>query len=81
MRTYEVIIYKKGILKMTKEAYLSWPEVKRITGNKSRTTITRWMREGYFPRNYKIGLNSVAWKESEIQAWVESKNKPQPHLS
>ncbi len=57
------------------EIYLSWSEVKRISGNKSRTTIWRWMRDGSFPSSYQTGSNSVAWKSSEITEWVNSRKK------
>jgi predicted DNA-binding transcriptional regulator AlpA len=61
--------------KYQSDIYLSWSEVQRIAGNKSRTTIWRWMRDGLFPSSYKIGANSVAWKASELQLWVDSHDK------
>jgi len=35
-----------------------------------RTTLWRMEREGRFPRCRKIGKHTVAWRESEVQAWL-----------
>jgi prophage regulatory protein len=39
----------------------------------SRMHIHRLMRRGDFPRPLKLGEQRVAWKESEIRAWLESR--------
>lgn len=36
----------------------------------SRNTVYRWIREEKFPRQVRIGPNSVAWRESENVAWM-----------
>jgi prophage regulatory protein len=54
-----------------KTTYRSWPDVKPITGNKHRATVWRWVKAGLFPAPVKIGPNSVAWKEHEIEEWAE----------
>lgn len=46
-------------------------EVLHITGL-SRNTIYRRIRERSFPRQVKLGPNSVAWRQSDIAKWVES---------
>ncbi len=51
-------------------------EVMRVTGL-GRNTIYRRMREGTFPRQVRIGPNSVAWLQSDISAWM-SALKPDP---
>lgn len=51
--------------------YLSWPEVRRITGNKSRVTVWRWEQAGIFPKRRHVGPNSCGWLFSEIQKWME----------
>jgi predicted DNA-binding transcriptional regulator AlpA len=38
-----------------------------------RSTIYRLIPEGQFPRNYPLGGNRVAWRESDIDRWVEEK--------
>lgn len=38
----------------------------------SRSTIYEKMAAGKFPRPVKLGDVAVGWRESEIQAWIES---------
>lgn len=47
-------------------------EVVRRTGL-SRTTIWRKERDGEFPRRVKLGGNSVAWREKEVEKWISSR--------
>lgn len=47
-------------------------EVKRRTGL-SRTTIWRREREGEFPERVRLGGNSVAWREEEVERWIENR--------
>jgi prophage regulatory protein len=44
----------------------------------SRVSVWRRERDGDFPRRVKLGPNSVAWKESEIAAWMESRERTGP---
>ncbi len=41
----------------------------------SRASIYRWMKSGTFPRPIQLGSNMVRWKESDINAWISSKEK------
>ena len=36
----------------------------------SRPTLYRWMKEGSFPQNVKLGANMVRWRTSDIEAWI-----------
>lgn len=56
-----------------KERLLKRREVEEITGF-SRTTIYRLMAEGAFPRPLRIGENSVRWRMSDLQKWMEALN-------
>jgi prophage regulatory protein len=47
-------------------------EVKRMTGL-STTTIYEWGNKGMFPKQIKLGGNTVAWVKSEVQAWIRQK--------
>ncbi len=38
-----------------------------------RSTIYRWMDEGKFPKPVRLGVRTVAWEESDIDLWVQSK--------
>ncbi|QDX29263.1 helix-turn-helix transcriptional regulator [Dickeya poaceiphila] len=46
------------------------PEVLRRVGF-SRTKMYELIKEGRFPDKVKIGLRSVAFVESEIDAWID----------
>ncbi|CAN5838537.1 hypothetical protein BH24ACI5_BH24ACI5_24940 [soil metagenome] len=47
-------------------------DVVAITGRK-RSTIYRAVAEGTFPRPVQLGAQSVAWKKSELDAWIASR--------
>jgi len=48
------------------------PDVEARTGL-SRSTIYDWMKRGEFPQPVKLGTRLVAWRESDITAWLESR--------
>jgi prophage regulatory protein len=54
------------------EKLLRRPELESITGL-SRSTIYAWMKDGKFPPPVKLGTRLVAWRESDISAWLESR--------
>lgn len=39
----------------------------------SRTTLYDWTRRGLFPPPIKLGPRAVAWRESDVQAWIETR--------
>jgi prophage regulatory protein len=41
----------------------------------SRSTIRRLERRGQFPPHHQIAPNSVAWIESDIATWIETRTK------
>jgi len=47
---------------------LSIGDVRSIVGNKSRSTIYRWISEGKFPAPVKISGSSL-WPEEVIAEW------------
>ena len=47
------------------------PEVVRATGL-SRSTLYRKVKEGQFPAPVSLGPRSVAWRESEVLAWIRN---------
>ncbi|MDN3523525.1 helix-turn-helix transcriptional regulator [Halomonas ramblicola] len=53
---------------------LRLPEVRKRVGL-STPTIYRLMKKGEFPRSVKLTPNgrAVAWKESDVDAWSESR--------
>ncbi|MGR3804909.1 MAG: helix-turn-helix transcriptional regulator [Marinibacterium profundimaris] len=55
------------------EKLLRRPEVEARTGL-SRSTLYDWMKRGEFPQPVKLGARLVAWRESDIAAWMDSRN-------
>jgi len=54
------------------ERLIRLPEVKRRTA-KSTTTIYNDMARGTFPRPVPIGGGRVAWRETQIDAWIAAR--------
>ncbi len=53
------------------DRFLRLDEVLHLTGI-GRNTVYRRIREGTFPKQVKIGPNSVAWRQSDIALWMSS---------
>lgn len=51
------------------DRFLRLNEVLHITGL-SCATVYRRMKEGTFPKQIRIGPNSVAWRQSAIAKWI-----------
>ena len=47
-------------------------DVEVLTGL-SKSSIYAWMKRGDFPQPVKLGTRLVAWRESDIAAWLESR--------
>jgi prophage regulatory protein len=43
----------------------------------SRSTIYLMIQRGEFPPPIKIGRRAVAWRESDIEAWISSRERGQ----
>lgn len=54
------------------ERIMRRPEVESRTGL-SRSTIYQWMKDGQFPQPVKLGARLVAWRESDVNAWLEAR--------
>ena len=39
----------------------------------SKATIYRWTREGKFPPSIRLGANSIGWRLSAVERWIESR--------
>ena len=57
--------------------YLSFEQLSRNLGGRSRTTIYRDMKLGLLPMPIKIGRR-VYWNENEVEAVLEALRLPQP---
>lgn len=58
----------------TPDALLRLPQVKAATGL-SRSSVYALEAAGQFPTRIALGAKSVAWKSSEVQAWIESRQR------
>ena len=56
---------------------LKRPEVEAITGL-SRASIYARMAKGDFPRPMRLGPRAVAWRDSDVQEWIDSLNPADP---
>lgn len=54
--------------------HMRMPEVEWATGYKA-WSIYKKIREGTFPKSIKLGPRAVAWKESEVQAWMDMRER------
>lgn len=39
----------------------------------SRSTIYLFIQQGTFPKQVKLGVRSVAWRSSDVDAWIDSR--------
>jgi prophage regulatory protein len=60
----------------TIERLLAWPELKRVVPY-TRTHLSRLERRGDFPARVQVGPGRVAWKASEVSAWIEGRERAQ----
>ena len=56
----------------TAKKFIVLPQVQEIIPY-SASHIWRLERSGQFPRRVRLGGNRVAWLQSEVNSWVESK--------
>jgi prophage regulatory protein len=49
-------------------------ELQEITGV-SVATLYRWINAGTFPGPVRLGPNSVGWRSSEVQEWLDSRER------
>ena len=54
------------------ENLLTYSEVLKLTGIRSRSTIFERVQRGEFPAPLKLSPGYVRFRESEILAWIES---------
>ena len=57
------------------EQLLRKPTVKEMVGNMPDSTLYYLMNQGDFPKPLKLGRRTVAWKRSEIEAWIQSRER------
>ena len=58
-------------------ALIRLPEVMRRTGF-GRSSLYAYIKRGQFPAPVRLGERSVAWKSSDVDAWIESRPSVHP---
>jgi prophage regulatory protein len=56
----------------TPDRLIRQPEVSHLTGY-SKASIYRLMLTNQFPQSVKLGERAVAWRESSIYEWMDSR--------
>ena len=56
------------------DRFLREKQCRDITGL-SRTTRWRLERVGLFPKRYRISPGAVAWRESQVTEWLNSRTR------
>jgi prophage regulatory protein len=57
---------------VAEDILLRRPQVQALTGL-SRSTLYNFISRGMFPAPVRLGLRSVAWRKSQVSAWIESR--------
>ncbi|HEX4952678.1 MAG TPA: AlpA family phage regulatory protein [Thermoanaerobaculia bacterium] len=68
-----------GPTAITPDRILRLPEVLHCIGVSS-ATLYRWMDAGDFPAPVRLGKNSVGWRLSAVQDFIESRPPATPRL-
>jgi prophage regulatory protein len=64
--------FLEPVQKKTTDRLIRLKELKTIVGI-SGTSIWRRCKEGSFPAAVRIGPNAVAWKLSQVEEWMDSR--------
>ena len=59
---------------MTIEKLLTMTELQRIVPYSS-SHLYRLIKVGEFPQPIRLGPNRVAWRETDIERWIESREQ------
>jgi len=51
---------------------LTLPEVATLT-TLSKPTIYKYVREGRFPKQVRLGPNRVVWRRAEVEGWLDTR--------
>ena len=56
---------------MKAPAIVRRPELLRMLGGISTSTLYRWMAADAFPRPIRLGPNLVAWRRESVEQWLD----------
>ncbi len=66
------ITQKHTVSTAINDRFIRWKELKTIVPL-SRDRIRVLENEGRFPKRRKLGTNSIAWLESEVLEWLNTR--------
>ncbi len=58
----------------TSKKLIRYHQIKQRGIVRNRMTLKRWIDGQGFPPGIKLGPNTRAWYESDVEAWVEARN-------
>ena len=58
---------------MSADKLLRFPDLQSVAGVRHRITLAKLMRDCGFPAPIRIGPRFLAWRESEVLAWLETR--------
>lgn len=50
---------------------IRFSELSKKLGGVSRSTVDRWEKAGSFPKRIRLGLNSMGWRENDVDVFIE----------
>ena len=53
--------------------YLRYIDLQAAGVVNNRATLSRWIKNHGFPKGLLLGPNTRAWKEDEVEAWLQSR--------
>lgn len=58
--------------------YLRFADLKAMGIVQYRSTLYRWIADGYFPAGVMLGPNTRAWPEDQVELWQASRTAAPP---
>ena len=52
---------------------LRQPQVIERLGGVNPSTLWRWCRDGRFPQPVRLGPNTIAWREADVDEWLATR--------
>ena len=53
------------------QTLIRFPEVRRMVGGVSESTIRNWVSERGFPRQGNLGGRVAVWNRRDVQRWID----------
>lgn len=50
---------------------LRYSDLKQRNIVRNRITLARWIKAGHFPAPIQLAANSIAWRASDVEAWLD----------